>query len=118
MEIRNFFYFVTPFHDMEEELIKKELRNMELRLDDLEHKIDVINTKVTQVVDAILGNPLTKVGGLMQDIENMKEKLEKVEKKQMEYDDFKKRVYWTIGIIVGFVMVFQYIASIYSSIKP
>lgn len=91
---------------------------MELRLDDLEHKIDVINTKVTQVVDAILGNPLTKVGGLMQDIENMKEKLEKVEKKQMEYDDFKKRVYWTIGIIVGFVMVFQYIASIYSSIKP
>lgn len=103
---------------MEEEIIKKELRNMELRLDDLEHKIDVINTKVTQVVDAILGNPLTKVGGLMQDIENMKEKLEKVEKKQMEYDDFKKRVYWTIGIIVGFVMVFQYIASIYSSIKP
>jgi hypothetical protein len=103
---------------MEEEVIKNELRNMELRLDDLEQKIDMINTKVTQVVDAILGNPLTKVGGLMQDIEHMKEKLAKVEKKQIEYDDFKKRVYWTIGIIVGFVMVFQYIASIYSSIKP
>ena len=90
---------------------------MELRLDDLEQKIDMINTKVTQVVDAILGNPLTKVGGLMQDIEHIKEKLQKVEKKQIEYDDFKKRIYWTIGIIVGAAIIFQYITSVYSNIK-
>jgi lipoprotein-releasing system permease protein len=101
----------------EEVVIKNELRNMELRLDDLEQKIDVINTKVTQVVDAILGNPLTKVGGLLQDIEHMKEKINILEKKQREYDDFKKRIYWTIGIVVGAAVVFQYIASVYSTIK-
>jgi tetrahydromethanopterin S-methyltransferase subunit G len=102
---------------MEEVVIKNELRNMELRLDDLEQKIDVINTKVTQVVDAILGNPLTKVGGLLHDIEHMKEKINILEKKQREYDDFKKRIYWTIGIVVGAAVVFQYIASVYSTIK-
>lgn len=102
---------------MEEEVIKKELRNMELRLDDLEQKIDMINTKVTQVVDAILGNPLTKVGGLMQDIDTMKNKISEIEKKQSEYEDFKKRVYWTVAIIVSGALIIQYLANVYSTIK-
>ncbi len=102
---------------MEEEVIKKELRNMELRLDDLEQKIDMINTKVTQVVDAILGNPLTKVGGLMQDIDTMKSKISEIEKKQVEIDEFKKRVYWTVGIVIAAAIIVQYITNVYVNIK-
>lgn len=102
---------------MEEEVIKKELRNMELRLDDLEQKIDMINTKVTQVVDAILGNPLTKVGGLMQDIDTMKSKISEIEKKQIEIDEFKKRVYWTVGIVIAAALIVQYITNVYVNIK-
>jgi len=98
-------------------LLKDELHNMELRLSEMEDKIDMINLKVTQVVDAILGNPLTKVGGLMQDIEEMKNKINKLEKKQDEYDDFKKRVYWTIGIILTVGVLLQYITNIYVNIK-
>lgn len=98
-------------------LLKDELHNMELRLSEMEDKIDMINTKVTQVVDAILGNPLTKVGGLMQDIEEMKNKINKLEKKQDEYDDFKKRVYWTVGIVLTVGVLLQYITNIYVNIK-
>lgn len=98
-------------------LLKDELHNMELRLSEMEDKIDMINTKVTQVVDAILGNPLTKVGGLMQDIEEMKNKINKLEKKQDEYDDFKKRVYWTVGIVLTVGVLLQYVTNIYVNIK-
>ena len=102
---------------MEDTPFKSELRNMELRLDDLEQKIDMINTKVTQVVDAILGNPLTKVGGLMQDIDTMKNKISELERKQVEIEDFKKRVYWTVGIVIAAAAIVQYITNVYVNVK-
>lgn len=102
---------------MEESPFKNELRNMELRLDDLEQKIDMINTKVSQVVDAILGNPLTKVGGLMQDIDTMKNKISDLERKQVEIEEFKKRVYWTVGIIIAGAIIVQYVTNVYVNIK-
>lgn len=102
---------------MEDTPYKNELRSMELRLDDLEQKIDMINTKVTQVVDAILGNPLTKVGGLMQDIDTMKNKISELERKQVEIEDFKKRVYWTVGIVVAAALIVQYITNVYVNVK-
>jgi hypothetical protein len=102
---------------MEDTPFKNEIRSMELRLDDLEQKIDMINIKVTQVVDAILGNPLTKVGGLMQDIDTMKNKISELERKQVEIEDFKKRVYWTVGIVVAAALIVQYITNVYVNVK-
>jgi hypothetical protein len=102
---------------MEDTPFNHELRSMELRLDDLEQKIDMINTKVTQVVDAILGNPLTKVGGLMQDIDTMKNKISELERKQVEIEDFKKRVYWTVGIVIAAALIVQYITNVYVNVK-
>ena len=99
------------------ENFKEQLHHMESRLFDLEEKIDMINTKVTQVVDAILGNPLTKVGGLMQDLESMKQNINDLQKKQVEYEDFKKRVYWTIGLILAGGIVLQYITNLYINLK-
>ncbi len=94
-----------------------EIQSMEVRLSDMEDKIDVIDKKLTQVVDAILGNPLTKQGGFVHDIEIINSKIADIEKKQSELDDFKKRVYWTLGFVVGFVLFIQYISSIYKNIK-
>jgi hypothetical protein len=94
-----------------------QLEQMEDRLTDMESKIDVIDTKLTQVVDAILGNPLTKIGGLMQDIEIMKQKIEILEKSQLQYENFKNRVYWTIGIVVGVALILQYFVNVYYNIK-
>lgn len=90
---------------------------METRLNNLEEKLDMIDTKVSQMVDAILGNPLTKMGGIVQDIEVMKVKIAELERKQQSYDEFKRRVYWTIGILGFFAVVGQYIANMYYSLK-
>lgn len=102
---------------MENEIFKEELDKMEIRLSDMEDKLDRLDEKLTQVVDAILGNPLTKQGGFVHDMEVLKTKIEELEKKQMKYEIFKNRIGWTIGIIVGAAILLQYITSIYANLK-
>jgi len=98
-------------------LLNADLQNMEIRLTEMEEKIDVIDTKLTQVVDAILGNPLTKTGGFMKEIENMKERIKQLEKLQTETVDFKKKIYWTVGAIIGVGIFIQYLVNIYAAVK-
>lgn len=100
-----------------EEQVKDELKSMDQRLYDLEEKMTSIDTKLTQVVDAILGNPLTKTGGFINDIDVLKAKIEKLEKEIEEQKEFKKRITWTIGIIVAVGLLIQYFTSIYSNVK-
>lgn len=90
---------------------------MELRLTEMEEKIDSIDKKLNQVIDAILGNSLTKTGGFIDDIKTLKEKIEVLEKKQEKYEDFKKRVIWTFGIVVAIIIGIQYAINIYSNLK-
>lgn len=99
------------------EIIKTELAAMDQRLTELEEKIDGIDTKLTQVIDAILGNRLTKSGGFMSDIEIIKGKIDVLEKKQARYDDFKKKITWTIGIIVALGLFIEYLTKVYSNVK-
>lgn len=99
------------------EIIKTELAAMDQRLTELEEKIDNIDTKLTQVIDAILGNRLTKSGGFMNDIEVIKTKIDVLEKKQARYDDFKKKITWTIGIIVALGLFIEYLTKVYSNVK-
>ena len=99
------------------ELIKTELAAMDQRLTELEEKIDNIDTKLTQVIDAILGNRLTKAGGFVNDIEIIKTKIDVLEKKQARYDDFKKKVTWTIGIIIALGLFIEYLTKVYSNVK-
>ena len=103
--------------NMENETFKEELDKMEIRLSDMEDKLDRLDEKLTQVVDAILGNPLTKQGGFVHDIDVIKLKIEALEKKQMKYDIFKNRVSWTIGIIVGAAVILQFLSSVYANLK-
>lgn len=100
-----------------EEQVKQELKNMDQRLYDLEEKMTSIDTKLTQVVDAILGNPLTKTGGFVNDIDVLKEKIKELEKKIEKQEEFKKRVTWTVAIIVAAAAIVQYITSVYSAVK-
>ena len=64
---------------MENETFKEELDKMEIRLSDMEDKLDRLDEKLTQVVDAILGNPLTKQGGFIHDIDVIKLKIQELE---------------------------------------
>lgn len=96
---------------------KSELSQMEHRLTEMEEKIDGIDSKLTQVIDAILGNRLTKTGGFMHDIEVLKEKIVTLEKKQEKDDEFKKRLVWTISIVIAIGVAIQYFLDLYSHVK-
>jgi hypothetical protein len=96
---------------------KSELSQMEHRLTEMEEKIDGIDSKLTQVIDAILGNRLTKTGGFMHDIEILKEKIVTLEKKQEKDDEFKKKLTWGVGLIVSIGLIIQYILNVYSNFK-
>ena len=99
-----------------EDQVKKELKNMDQRLFELEEKMTSIDTKLSQVVDAILGNPLTKAGGFIKDIEIMKEKIQKLENKIQFQEEFKKKITWTFAIVVTVALILEYFVNIYSSI--
>lgn len=99
-----------------EDQVKKELKNMDQRLYELEEKMTSIDTKLSQVVDAILGNPLTKSGGFIKDIEIMKEKIQELENKIQSQEEFKKKITWTFAIVVTVALILEYFVNIYSSI--
>lgn len=87
------------------------------RLFELEEKIASIDTKLTQVVDAILGNPLTKTGGFINDIQTLKIKMEELEVKIEKQEEFKKRFSWTVGLVAVMALVVQYFTNLYSDLK-
>lgn len=99
-----------------EDQIKKELKNMDQRLYELEEKMTSIDTKLSQVVDAILGNPLTKSGGFIKDIEIMKEKIQELENKVESQEEFKKKITWTFAIVVTVALILEYFVNIYSNV--
>jgi tetrahydromethanopterin S-methyltransferase subunit G len=100
-----------------ESQVERELKSMDQRLYDLEEKMTSIDGKLTQVVDAILGNALTKTGGFVADIAELKERIKDLETKLQKQEEFKKRFTWTVGIIIGIGVLLQYIATLYKNIK-
>lgn len=107
-----------------ENQVKEELKSMDQRLYDLEEKMTSIDSKLTQVVDAILGNPLTKSGGFIKELENLKstiknleEKIKEQDEKIKEQEDFKKKIIWGITIIIAIAGVVQYLINLYSKVK-
>ena len=106
----------TMNNNIFEDQVKKELKNMDQRLYELEEKMTSIDTKLSQVVDAILGNPLTKSGGFIKDIEIMKEKIQELENKIQFQEEFKKKITWTFAIVVTVALILEYFVNIYSSI--
>jgi hypothetical protein len=99
-----------------EQQVEKELKSMDQRLYDLEEKMTSIDSKLTQVVDAILGNALTKTGGFVADINELKNRIKDLETKLQKQEEFKKRFTWTVGIIVGVGILLQYISTLYKNI--
>jgi len=100
-----------------EKHVEKELKSMDTRLYDLEEKMTSIDTKLTQVVDAILGNALTKTGGFVGDISEIKSKIKELEDKIQKQEEFKKRFTWTVAIILGIGVLLQYLSTLYKNIK-
>jgi hypothetical protein len=100
-----------------EQQVGKELKSRDQRLYDLEEKMTSIDTTLTQVVDAILGNALTKTGGFVADITELKAKIKELEDKIQKQEEFKKRFTWTVGIIIAAAALIQYLSVVYKNIK-
>jgi len=98
--------------------IELDLTRMDERLVKLEARMSSIDSKLTQVVDAILGNALTKQGGFVGEIEVMKAKIVTLETKVEEQSNFKKKILWTIGIIVSAAIILEYLTRLYANLKP
>lgn len=92
-------------------------QEMNDRLLELEEKMTSIDTKLTQVVDAILGNPLTKAGGFINDIRDLQSKVKEFEEKLEKHEEFKKQFSWTIGLVIVIGLIIQYFTNLYSNIK-
>lgn len=99
------------------ETLAEKVTDMESRLTEIEEKIDDMNTKLNQVVDALLGNPLTNSGGFKHEMETLTQRIIYLEKKQREFDEFRKRFYWTIGIIVAVGLLVEFTVSLYTKVK-
>ena len=97
--------------------INKELKSMDQRLYELEEKMSSIDGKLTQVVDAILGNPLTKSGGFIDDVSTLKERVKSLESKVEKQEEFKRRIAWTSGIVIGIMLLVEKISKIYTNIS-
>jgi archaellum component FlaC len=100
-----------------EKQVEKELKSMDQRLYDLEEKMTSIDTKLTQVVDAILGNALTKTGGFVADLSELKTKIKDLEDKIQKQEEFKKRFTWTVGLIIAAGAILQYLSTLYRNLK-
>jgi chromosome segregation ATPase len=100
-----------------EQHVEKELKSMDQRLYDLEEKMTSIDTKLTQVVDAILGNALTKTGGFVADLKELKSKMKELEDKIQKQEEFKKRFTWTVAIFILLGALVEYFANLYTKFK-
>lgn len=103
--------------------LKQELQSMEDRLTEMEDKIDSIDGKLTQVVDAILGNPLTKQGGFIEEIEHLKKEItdlkttiEALQEKQRKNEKFKDRVIWTLIVLGSVAGAIKLVSTIYANV--
>lgn len=100
-----------------EQSVKDELKSMDQRLYDLEEKMSSIDNKLTQVIEAIMGNPLTKAGGVVNSIELLEKKISALERKVEKQEEFKKKLTWTVGLILAAAMIVQYLLDLYSHLK-
>jgi hypothetical protein len=64
-----------------------------------------------------LGNALTKTGGFVKDLDDLKIKIKELEDKLLKQEDFKKNFTWTIGIVLALAAILQYVANILSKIN-
>lgn len=86
-------------------LMENRLTTMENKLNDVESKLDALDGKMSQVIDAIIGNKLTKSNGLADDIREIGALADK-------HEEIIKRAKWLwIGIVsvstmIGFLLKF------------
>lgn len=100
-----------------EDLFQSELKRMENRLDELEVKIDSIDSKLSRVMDALVGNPILKSDGLVGKFDKYDTELKRMETEISELKDFKKRILYGVAAIVSVGLILDAFIRAYANLK-
>jgi len=90
--------------------LQLKLGKMEERLDELEIKIDSIDSKLSTVIDALVGNKILKSDGLVS-------RLEKFEKELTELKEFKNKILYGVAAIVSVGLFLDFLLKTYLNLK-
>jgi hypothetical protein len=90
--------------------LQLKLGKMEERLDELEVKIDLIDAKLSTVIDALVGNKILKSDGLVS-------RLEKFEKELQELKEFKNKILYGVAAIVSLGIALDFLLKTYLNLK-
>lgn len=90
--------------------LQLKLGKMEERLDELEIKIDSIDSKLSTVIDALVGNKILKSDGLVS-------RLEKFEKELQELKEFKNKILYGVAAIVSLGVALDFLLKTYLNLK-
>ncbi len=91
---------------MSETGYQSRFEKMEERLNEMEVTLDVIDKKLSQVVDALVGNSLVKSDGLVS-------RIERFEREMQDLKDFKKRIIYSVSAIVALGLLIQFFLKLY-----
>jgi hypothetical protein len=90
--------------------LQLKLSKMEERLDELEVKIDLIDAKLSTVIDALVGNKILKSDGLVS-------RLEKFERELQELKEFKNKILYGVAAIVSLGIALDFLLKTYLNLK-
>ena len=90
--------------------LQLKLGKMEERLDELEVKIDLIDSKLSTVIDALVGNKILKSDGLVS-------RLEKIEREVQELKEFKNKILYGVAAIVSLGIALDFLLKTYLNLK-
>lgn len=86
------------------------------RLSHLEEQLRSMDNKLSKVVDALVGNDLTKQGGVVAQIAVLEEKIKMLEKDLDKEKEFRKKIIYGLTAIVTLFTAITYILTNYNFI--
>lgn len=85
---------------MEDSDFEKDSMTTNTRLSHLEKQLNSMDQKLSKVVDALVGNDLTKQGGVIAQIAILEERIRVLEEDLEKEKEFRKKITYGIGAIV------------------
>ncbi len=86
------------------------------RLSHLEEQLNKMDAKLSKVVDALIGNDLTKQGGVIAQIAVLEERVKILEKQINKESEFRKKIIYGAGAIIALITGITYILVNYKII--
>lgn len=79
------------------------------RLWHLEEQLKSMDSKISKVFDALVGNDLTKQGGLVKQVIILEERIKMLEKDLDKEKEFRKRIIYGLSAVVALFTAVTYI---------